>query len=125
MSSTSQQTQSGQAQGQAQPTQQPQQAAVASTSSATATANGSSTNNIIAALSTAFKTSTGENLQHDKIAQLLLQNMDQISELAKQGRLSQAQIEQVRAQIISPLRDCKTYDSYYFFSFYNPLLLDN
>ena len=117
MSSTSQQTQPGQAQGQAQPTQQPQQAAVASTSSATATANVSSTNNIIAALSTTFKTSTGENLQHDKIAQLLLQNMDQISELAKQGRLSQAQIEQVRAQIISPLRDCKTYDSYYFFLF--------
>lgn len=78
---------------------QPSTTASASTSTgaqAAATAATQKANaNIIAALSSAFKTSTGESLQHDKIAQLLIANMDQISELAKQGRLSQAQIEQV------------------------------
>lgn len=91
MSTNEQQTQQNQAQAQAaQPSQQ------SSATSNSATTNGLPANSIIAALSNAFKSSTGENLQHDKIAQLLLQNMDQISELAKQGRLSQAQITQLR-----------------------------
>lgn len=34
-------------------------------------------------------------MHHDRIAQLLTANMDQLNELAKQGRLSQAQIAQV------------------------------
>ncbi|KAL5528187.1 hypothetical protein ACEPAF_7323 [Sanghuangporus sanghuang] len=68
----------------------------AQNASAAAAASQKANANIIAALSSAFKTSTGESLQHDKIAQLLIANMDQISELARQGRLSQAQIEQLK-----------------------------
>ena len=55
----------------------------------------SSTQSIIAALSSALQSSTGEKVHHDRIAQLLNANMDQLNELAKQGRLSQAQIAQV------------------------------
>ncbi|KIP05580.1 hypothetical protein PHLGIDRAFT_146519 [Phlebiopsis gigantea 11061_1 CR5-6] len=59
-------------------------------------ANGGSTANIITALGSAFKTQTGEPLSGDKIAQLLLQNMPQLGELAKQGKLNQQQIMQLK-----------------------------
>ncbi|OCH92481.1 hypothetical protein OBBRIDRAFT_791226 [Obba rivulosa] len=64
------------------------------TSSASPNANG--THSIISALSTAFKSSNGDPLSGDRIAQLLLQNMSQLSELAKQGKLNQAQILQLK-----------------------------
>ncbi len=56
---------------------------------------------IITALGQAFKTQTGESMQHDKIATLLLANMSQLSELAKQGKLNQSQILQVRTRSLS------------------------
>ena len=65
---------------------------IASGSSNNPTANAA---NIITALGAAFKTREGEPLSGEKIAQLLLQNMGQLSELAKQGKLNQQQIMQV------------------------------
>ena len=62
--------------------QQPQAAPTAGTAS------------IISALSTAFKAQNGDPLPGERIAQLLLQNMSQLSELAKQGKLNQQQIMQ-------------------------------
>lgn len=61
------------------------------------------TASIIAALSSAFKSSTGESLQNDKIASLLLANMEQITALEKQGRLTHAQIQQVGGVFLSLL----------------------
>ena len=52
-------------------------------------------NSIITALGNAFKSPTGEPLPGDRIAQLLFQNMSQLGELVKQGKLSQTQILQV------------------------------
>lgn len=40
-------------------------------------------------------------MHHDKIAALLTANMEQLNELAKQGRLSAAQISQVRFVMFS------------------------
>ena len=60
------------------------------------------TQSIIAALSNALQSSTGEKVHHDRIAELLNANMDQLNELAKQGRLSQAQISQVDSSV-----DCR------------------
>lgn len=57
------------------------------------------TASIITALGSAFKSQTGEPLSGDKIAQLLLQNMPQLGELAKQGKLNQQQIMQVRHKV--------------------------
>ena len=57
------------------------------------------TQSIIAALSNALQSSTGEKVHHDRIAELLNANMDQLNELAKQGRLSQAQISQVDSSV--------------------------
>ena len=71
---------------QQQPAQQPPQSANQPNASA----------NIIAALTSAFKSQTGEPFQNDRIATLLLQNMPQLTELAKQGKLNQNQIMQVR-----------------------------
>lgn len=68
---------------------------MASSSSAPNGANAGAAS-IITALGTAFKTQTGEPLSGEKIAQLLLQNMAQLGELAKQGKLNQQQIMQVR-----------------------------
>ncbi|EPQ56944.1 hypothetical protein GLOTRDRAFT_73406 [Gloeophyllum trabeum ATCC 11539] len=58
---------------------------------------GAATDNIVTALGQAFKTHTGEPLSGDRIAQLLLANMPQLGELAKQGKLNQAQIMQLKA----------------------------
>lgn len=51
---------------------------------------------IITALGNAFKSQTGDPMSGDKIAQLLIANMGQLGELAKQGKLNQSQILQVR-----------------------------
>ena len=69
------------------PPQQPQQVSQANTAA---------NNSIISALTTVLKNSGAEAVQHDRIATLLLQNMPQLSELAKQGKLNQQQILQVR-----------------------------
>ena len=53
------------------------------------------TTNIITALGNAFKTQTGDPLPGEHIAQLLIANMSQLGELAKQGKLTQQQIAQV------------------------------
>ena len=58
------------------------------------TSNG--TANIISALGAAFKTQSGDPVSGERIAQLLLQNMPQLGELCKQGKLNQAQIMQAR-----------------------------
>ena len=51
--------------------------------------------NIITALGNAFKSQTGDPLPGEHIAQLLIANMSQLGELAKQGKLTQQQIAQV------------------------------
>lgn len=50
---------------------------------------------IIAALGNAFKSQTGDPMSQDRIAQLLIANMGQLTELARQGKLNQNQILQV------------------------------
>ena len=62
-----------------------------------ANANGSSANttNIITALGNAFKDPSGASLTNDRLAAVLLQNMSQLTDLAKQGKLNQQQIMQV------------------------------
>ncbi|KAI0663469.1 transcription initiation factor TFIID subunit A-domain-containing protein [Cubamyces menziesii] len=52
--------------------------------------------NIIAALGNAFKSQNGDPLPGEHIAQLLIANMSQLGELAKQGKLSQQQIVQLK-----------------------------
>jgi hypothetical protein len=60
-------------------------------------ANGSSANmaNIITALGNAFKDPSGATMSNDRLAAVLLQNMSQLTDLAKQGKLNQQQIMQV------------------------------
>ena len=60
------------------------------------TASQQSATNIITALGNAFKSQTGDPLPGEHIAQLLIANMSQLGELAKQGKLTQQQIGQVR-----------------------------
>ena len=62
-------------------------------------ANGSSMNtaNIITALGNAFKDPSGAALPNERLAAVLLQNMNQLNDLAKQGKLNQQQIMQVRS----------------------------
>lgn len=60
--------------------------------------NNSNAANIITAIGNAFKTQTGDPVSSDRIAQLLIQNMGQLGELAKQGKLNQHQIMQVSEQ---------------------------
>lgn len=64
----------------------------------TMTTNGSSTNsaNIITALGNAFKDPSGATMSNDRLAAVLLQNMSQLTDLAKQGKLNHQQIMQVR-----------------------------
>ncbi|KAI0745955.1 transcription initiation factor TFIID subunit A-domain-containing protein [Earliella scabrosa] len=52
--------------------------------------------NIITALGNAFKSQTGDPLPGEHIAQLLIANMSQLGELAKQGKLTQQQIAQLK-----------------------------
>ena len=60
--------------------------------------NGSSANsaNIITALGNAFKDPSGATMSNDRLAAVLLQNMSQLTDLAKQGKLNHQQIMQVR-----------------------------
>ncbi|KII92417.1 hypothetical protein PLICRDRAFT_89019 [Plicaturopsis crispa FD-325 SS-3] len=51
---------------------------------------------IITALGNAFKTQTGDPLSGDRIAQLLIANMSQLGELAKQGKLNHQQVLQLK-----------------------------
>ena len=51
--------------------------------------------NLISAITQAFRNQTGEPLQNDRIASLLLQHMPQLGELAKQGKLNYTHIMQV------------------------------
>ena len=59
--------------------------------------NGSSVNtaNIITALGNAFKDTSGAALPNDRLAAVLIQNMNQLNDLAKEGKLNQQQIVQV------------------------------
>ncbi|KAF8501069.1 hypothetical protein F5888DRAFT_1793403 [Russula emetica] len=61
-------------------------------------ANSSSVNtaNIITALGNAFKDPSGAALPNDRLAAVLIQNMNQLNDLAKQGKLNQQQIMQLR-----------------------------
>ncbi|KAG2107725.1 transcription initiation factor TFIID subunit A-domain-containing protein [Suillus discolor] len=52
--------------------------------------------NIITALTSAFKSQNGEAASNTRIAQLLEQNMGQLGELMRQGKLTAVQIQQVR-----------------------------
>ncbi|KAG9316746.1 transcription initiation factor TFIID subunit A-domain-containing protein [Chiua virens] len=52
--------------------------------------------NIITALGNAFKNQNGEPIASERIAQLLAQNMGQLGELARQGKLSPQQIQQLK-----------------------------
>ncbi|KAH9059372.1 transcription initiation factor TFIID subunit A-domain-containing protein [Lactarius vividus] len=60
--------------------------------------NGSANNmaNIITALGNAFKDPSGATMSNDRLAAVLLQNMNQLTDLAKQGKLNQQQIMQLR-----------------------------
>jgi transcription initiation factor TFIID subunit 12 len=62
-------------------------------------ANRSSVNttNINTALGNAFKDPSGAALSNNRLAAILLQNMNQLYDLAKQGKLNQQQIMQVRS----------------------------
>lgn len=62
--------------------------------------------NIITALGNAFKSQNGEPITGERIAQLLAQNMGQLGELARQGKLNPQQIQQVRVRACRmPLTD--------------------
>ncbi|KAG6375490.1 transcription initiation factor TFIID subunit A-domain-containing protein [Boletus reticuloceps] len=52
--------------------------------------------NIITALGNAFKSQNGESITGERIAQLLAQNMGQLGELARQGKLNPQQIQQLK-----------------------------
>jgi len=75
-------------------------------------ANGSSaanTANIITALGNAFKDPSGASMSNDRLAAVLLQNMNQLNELAKQGKLNQQQIMQVRHDTYTKLCSYRQY----------------
>ncbi|KAM5540280.1 hypothetical protein V8D89_006099 [Ganoderma adspersum] len=49
---------------------------------------------IVTALGNAFKTQSGDLMSAEQIAQLLIDNIDKLGELARQGKLTQRQITQ-------------------------------
>jgi transcription initiation factor TFIID subunit 12 len=59
------------------------------------TSSESSSSAIIAALGQSFKGPNGESLPNDKIAQMLTDNMGQLNDLAKVGKISLEQIQHV------------------------------
>jgi hypothetical protein len=63
------------------------------------TANSSSVNtaNIIIALRNAFKDPSGAAWPNDRLSAMLIQYMNQLNDLAKQRKLNQQQIMQVRS----------------------------
>ena len=60
-------------------------------------ASSVNTANIITALGIAFKDPSGAALPNERLAAVLLQNMNKLNDLAKQGKLNQQQIMQVRS----------------------------
>jgi transcription initiation factor TFIID subunit 12 len=62
----------------------------------TAQASNAHANGIIAALGNAFKSQTGDALNNAQIAKLLQSNIGQLSQLAKEGKLSHQQILQLK-----------------------------
>ncbi|KAA1471818.1 hypothetical protein DENSPDRAFT_837914 [Dentipellis sp. KUC8613] len=69
---------------------------MASNTNGASAANNNQAANIITALGNAFKQSTGDPPSSERIAQMLLQNMGQLGELAKQGKLNHQQIMQLK-----------------------------
>ncbi|KAF9227215.1 hypothetical protein BS17DRAFT_793742 [Gyrodon lividus] len=66
------------------------------TNETTATPAPQNPANIITALGNAFKSQNGEPITGERIAQLLAQNMGQLGELARQGKLNAQQIQQLK-----------------------------
>ena len=64
---------------------------------AASSSSANNTANIITALGNAFKDPSGAALPNERLAAVLLQNMNQLNDLAKQGKLNQQQIMQVRS----------------------------
>jgi hypothetical protein len=81
-------------------------------------ANGSSVNtaNIITALGNAFKDPSGAALPNDRLAAVLIQNMNQLNDLAKQGKLNQQQIMQVRSWSHPMLNRTQFFNWAYYFA---------
>ncbi|KAG6336623.1 hypothetical protein ID866_2462 [Astraeus odoratus] len=73
-----------------------QQQSNASTPTPAPVATPSNPANIITALGNAFKNQNGEPVTSERIAQLLAQNMGQLGELARQGKLNAQQIQQLK-----------------------------
>ena len=59
--------------------------------------------NVITALGNAFKAQRGDPMSDEQIAQVLLQNMPQLGELARQGKLTQTQMSRVRVTSLIPI----------------------
>ncbi|KAI6157648.1 transcription initiation factor TFIID subunit A-domain-containing protein [Pisolithus tinctorius] len=78
------------------PTPTPTPPSTAAAASTPAPAPSSSPANIITALGNAFKNQNGEPITGERIAQLLAQNMGQLGELARQGKLNAQQIQQLK-----------------------------
>ncbi|KAG2352206.1 transcription initiation factor TFIID subunit A-domain-containing protein [Suillus spraguei] len=66
------------------------------TNEAATTAAPGNPMNIITALTSAFKSQNGEAASSSRIAQLLEQNMGQLGELMRQGKLTAVQIQQLK-----------------------------
>ncbi|KAI6000581.1 transcription initiation factor TFIID subunit A-domain-containing protein [Pisolithus albus] len=79
----------------------PTPASTAPTTATLASAPSSSPANIITALGNAFKSQNGEPITGERIAQLLAQNMGQLGELARQGKLNAQQIQQVCTHLVA------------------------
>ncbi|KAG1820744.1 hypothetical protein EV424DRAFT_1472464 [Suillus variegatus] len=77
---------------------------MATNEAATTTAAPPNPANIITALTSAFKSQNGEAASSTRIAQLLEQNMGQLGELMRQGKLTAVQIQQVR-RLLNQLKD--------------------
>lgn len=71
---------------------------------ATLQGNGANAHAIITALGNAFKTQGGP-MDNAQIAKLLQTNLPQLGQLAKEGKLNQQQILQVRSSSIPSPRD--------------------
>ena len=72
------------------------------------TANGSSVNiaNIITALGYAFKDPSGATLPNERLATILIQYVNQLNDLDKQGKLNQQQIMPGMLMIPSHIQSC-------------------
>ena len=59
--------------------------------------------NVMTALGNAFKAQRGDSMSGEQIAQVLLQNMPQLGESARQGKLTQTQMSRVRVTSLIPI----------------------